>query len=150
MNWQQLNQKDKNKLIIVSVLLLVVILYISSITTMRQHNNNLLEQINSEQSLSKYLNKVGRQLAQLPNHPDLTKQNAQKIIELLTIEKKIKLNALIMQTNSSIISINNIAFNKLLIFLTQLKTQHGMVVTQSDLKRITPGMVSANFTLQFP
>mgnify|MGYP002629513765 CR=1 FL=1 len=150
MNWQQLNQKDKNKLIITGALLLAIILYISTITSMRQHNNNLQEQINSEQSLSKYLNKVAQQLARLPNHPDLTKQGAQKIIESLAKENKIKLNALIMQTNSSIISINNIAFNKLLDFLKQLKTKYGIVTTQSDLKRITPGRVNANFTLQFP
>jgi type II secretory pathway component PulM len=55
-----------------------------------------------------------------------------------------------MQTNSSIISINKIKFSQLLELLTQLKSKHGMVATEADIKRIDSGVVNAHFTLQHP
>jgi len=150
MNWQQLNQNEKNKTMITFAILLAVGIYFFVFSPMYQRSNTLQLQLESEQGLANYLNSTKQQLALLPTHPTLTKQQAQKIIESLSKANKIKLNALIMQTNSSSISINKIEFNKLLNFLQQFKSKHGMVATEADIKRIDIGIVSAYFTLQYP
>ena len=150
MNWQQLSQNDKNKVIVTIVVVLVIALYTFAFLPMQQHSDNLQSQLQSEQELEHYLNNTKQQLTSLPSHPALTKQQAQQIIESLSSTNKIKLNALIMQTNSSIISINKIKFSQLLDLLTQLKSKHGMVATEADIKRIDSGVVNAHFTLQHP
>jgi type II secretory pathway component PulM len=150
MNWQQLSQNEKNKVTVTIVVVLVIVLYTFAFLPMQQHRDNLQSQLQSELELEHYLNNTKQQLGLLPSHPALTKQQAQQIIESLSSTNKIKLNALIMQTNSSIISINKIKFSQLLDLLTQLKSKHGMVATEADIKRIDSGVVNAHFTLQHP
>ena len=150
MNWQQLTQNDKNKAIAVLAVLLAFVLYTWVFLPTQQRNADLQTQLQSQQELTQYLSNTKQQLALLPKHPVLTKQQAQQVIESLFKANKIKLNALIMQTDGGIISINKIEFNKLLNLLEQLKLKHGMVVTKADIKRIDSGVVNAHFTLQFP
>jgi len=109
MNWQQLTQNDKNKAIAVLAVLLAFVLYTWVFLPTQQRNADLQTQLQSQQELTQYLSNTKQQLALLPKHPVLTKQQAQQVIESLFKANKIKLNALIMQTDGGIISINKIA-----------------------------------------
>ena len=150
MNWKQLNKNEKNIVIITAIFLSVIILYTFIFSPMYQRTDDLQAQINTEKNLANYLNNAKQQLASLPSYPTLTKQKAQQVINAVTKENGIKLNALIMQSNSSIVSINKIGFSKLLNLLNQFKSKNGMVVTKADIKYLATGLVSAHFTLQYP
>ena len=150
MNWQQLTQNDKNKAIAALAVLLAFVLVTWVFLPIQQRSADLQVQLQSQQGLAQYLSNTEQQLALLPNHPALTKQQAQQIIESLFKTNKIQLNALIMQTDSSIISINKIKFSQLLELLTRLKSKHGIVATEANIKRIDSGVVNAHLTLQYP
>jgi len=150
MNWQQLTQNDKNKAIAALAVLLAFVLVTWVFLPIQQRGTDLQAQLQSQQELAQYLSNTKQQLALLPNHPTLTKQQAQQVIESLFKTNKIQLNALIMQTDSSIISINKIKFSQLLELLIQLKSKHGIVATEATIKRIDSGVVNAHLTLQNP
>ena len=150
MNWQQLTQNDKNKAIAALAVLLAFVLITWVFLPIQQRSADLQTQLQSQQELAQYLSNTKQQLALLPNHPTLTKPQAQQIIESLFKTSKIQLNALIMQTDSSIISINKIRFSQLLELLTQLKSKHGIVTTEATINRIDSGVVNAHLTLQYP
>ena len=150
MNWQQLTQNDKNKAIAALAVLLAFVLVTWVFLPIQQRGTDLQAQLQSQQELAQHLSNTKQQLALLPNHPTLTKQQAQQVIESLFKTNKIQLNALIMQTDSSIISINKIKFSQLLELLIQLKSKHGIVATEATIKRIDSGVVNAHLTLQNP
>ncbi len=149
MNWKDLNKREQKNTIIGAALLAILMLYMFVFAPMWQRSEQLQIELDSANELSAYLNETQQHLSSLPNHPKLSKQRAQSHINAIFKTQDIKLNALIMQSNESIISINQVAFKPLLNSLQQLKNKYGILTTQADIKRIRDGVVSAQITLQF-
>jgi len=148
-NWKDLNKREQKNAIIGTALLAIFMLYMFVFAPMWQRSEQLQIELDSANELSAYLNETQQQLSSLPNHPELSKQQVQQRINATFKSQGIKLNALIMQSNESIISINQVAFKPLLNSLQQLKNKYGILTTQADIKRIRDGVVSAQITLQF-
>lgn len=149
MNWQALNKREQQNTIIGGVLLVIFLLYMFVFSPMWQRSEQLQIDLDSANELSAYLDKTQQQFALLPNHPELSKQQAQQHINTIFKSQSITLNALVMQSSGSIISINQVSFKSLLKSLQQLRNKHGILTTQADIKRTHDGIVSAQLTLQF-
>lgn len=149
MNWHALNSREKNSARIVLVLLAIVLLYAFIFSPIWQHNEQLQLDLDTEQSLATYLHQSKQKLASLPNYPILSKQQAERDINQIFKSQNVKLNGLIMQSKKSIVTINKVAFKKLLNSLQKLKSKYGIVVIRADIKRIKNGIVSAQLTLRY-
>ncbi|MBW5291272.1 MAG: hypothetical protein Rsou_1347 [Candidatus Ruthia sp. Asou_11_S2] len=132
-----------------AVLLIIVLLYAFVFSPIWQYNEQLQLDIDTEQNLLTYLNQTKQKLASLPNHPTLSKQQAEQYINQIFKSQGIKLNRLIMQSKKSIVNINEVVFEKLLNSLQNLKSRHGIFTTQANIKRIKIGMVKVQLTLSF-
>jgi type II secretory pathway component PulM len=148
-NWKDLNKREQKNAIIGTALLAILMLYMFVFAPMWQRSEQLQIELDSANELSAYLNETQQQLSSLPNHPELSKQQVQQRINATFKSQGIKLNALIMQKDQGLVSINQTPFKPLLNSLQQLKNKYGILTTQADIKRIRDGVVSAQITLQF-
>ena len=76
MNWQALNKREQQNTIIGVVLLVIFLLYMFVFSPMWQRSEQLQIDLDSANELSAYLDKTQQQFALLPNHPELSKQQA--------------------------------------------------------------------------
>jgi len=142
--------KLENNTALLAISLLIIVLYSFVFSPLLNQTKQLQNELTAERQLSTYLNQAKQQLANIPNYPALSKINAQKQINNAFQAQKIKLKSLTIQNKLGVVSINKIAFEKLLGILQQLKNQHGIVVTEALIKRIDTGVVSAQLTFQIP
>lgn len=149
MNWQTLNQREKNIGIASIILLIIVVLYEFVFSPIWQQKQQLTEQLQHEQQLTDYLHQAEKKLAH-SKHFALSKQQAEPHIISIFKQQKVKIDGLVMQNNQSIINIKKIEFSKLLSALQKLKNAHGIIPLEASIKRIDAGVVSANLILIFP
>jgi len=148
-NWHTLNPREKNSIIITAVLLIMMALYALVFSPIWQHNEQLQLELETEKSLTTYLQQTQQKLTALPNYPTLSQQQAKRHINQIFKSQGILLNGIVMQPNKSIISINRVPFEKLLNSLQRLKNKHGILTIKTTIKRIKPSIVNAQLTLIF-
>ena len=141
---------ENNTTLLVIGLLIIAVLYSLVFSPLLNQNEQLQAELKAEKELSIYLNKSKQQLSALANYPALSKEQIPQQIKSVFEEQKIKLYNLKVRGKSTLVSINKIAFKQLLTILQQLKTQHGIVVTEAQIKRIDSGIVNAQLTFQMP
>lgn len=144
-----LKLKNNTTLLVIG-LLIIAVLYNLVFSPLLNQNEQLQAELKAEKELSIYLNKSKQQLSALAIYPALSKEQISQQIKSVFEEQKIKLNNLKVLGKSTLVSINKIAFKQLLTILQQLKTQHGIVVTEAQIKRIDSGIVNAQLTFQMP
>ena len=144
-----LKLKNNTTLLVIGFLIIAV-LYSLVFSPLLNQNEQLQTDLKAEKELSIYLNKSKQQLSALANYPALSEEHIPQQIKSVFEEQKIKLYNLEVRGKSTLVSINKIAFKQLLAILQQLKTQHGIIVTEAQIERIDTDIVNAQLTFQMP
>jgi type II secretory pathway component PulM len=150
MTWGNINRPENSAITLTAGILIVVVLYTLVFSPLLKDSEQIQTELNAEKELTLYLDQAEQKLSSLSKYQALSKEQAKQQTNAIFQAQSIQLNTLTMKDKSSIVSINSIAFNKLLNILQQLKDQHGIIVTKADIKRIETGVVSAQLTFQFP
>ena len=127
-------------------LLLIVFLYLGFFTTLVEQNEQIQTDIKSEKKLSLYLDLAGKELSNISKYPYLSQEQANQQVVSTLQTQDIKINISNIKEKLSTENIKKISFVQLLDALHQLKTQHGIVVSNAVIELIEPGIVSAQLT----
>jgi type II secretory pathway component PulM len=148
MNWHNLEQKQKNWLVVAIILLVFAVLFQFVIEPIWQQKKELNSRLKDAQDTYVYLYNAGEEIAKYDNkHKFLSKSQQKQEINKIFSSYKVVVDGLVSQEHQTLIIIKTIPFKTLLTILKQLKNKYGIIVTKADIKRIKSGLVEAKLTL---
>ena len=137
---------ENNPKILAVSILLIIFLYIFLLAPLLAKSEQIQDDIISESELTLYLESAQQKLSNLSQYPSLSNEQFKEQINSIFLSREVQLNSLDINNKSYNANINKISFALLLDILQQLKNQNGIIVTNAVIKKIEPGLVSAQLT----
>ena len=134
---------ENNPKIVAVGVILIIFLYAFLLAPLLEESEQIQADIISENALTQYLESAQQKLSNLSQYPSLSNEQAKEQINSIFLSREVQPKSLDISDKSNSVNINKISFALLLDILQQLKNQNGIIVTNAVIKKIEPGLVSA-------
>ncbi len=144
-NWHDLSDKKKASFLALGGAILLFLLFVLGMVWLSSQNSTLNQQLEQQRDSSQSLTLLQNSVT----FPALTASKARNIIRQTykaTKHKKISIDS----NNHLILTATKMRFSRLLNGLKTLKSRHGIMAINADLKRNGDGIVDAKMTFTHP